>query len=172
MDKLAMKALVKASRAVEGAGSRSNLGAQAPGRWNRGDTSSHATSGRAAYPSTAPHQGPAPRAALGYTASTRSARATSTHSTHTGKRGLGSRECTGRGARRGATPGLRVESRSAGAGEELEEHQKTFKHVPGPPTCDNRARASRNPYYDFRQCARFVCRRCKLGGHRVNACPN
>ena len=76
-----------------------------PGRWNRFAASPRAAYWRVAYLLTAPHQGPAPRAAQGFTPPMRSPRVISAASTHIYTRGHSGRGSTGRGDRGGHPPG-------------------------------------------------------------------
>lgn len=170
LDKVGMKALVKARKGVGGGGSApAPVHARAPVY-----RAAARSSGRASYPSTAPHQGPPQAPVQGYAVPKGAPRATSA-SGYTSARGQGrgGRAHSGRGG--GGQPRGPLANRDLQEIErrnrQLEELQQTFQRVPGAPTCDNCTRAGRNPHHDYKRCAFSVCRLCKLGGHRANVCP-
>lgn len=53
----------------------------------------------------------------------------------------------------------------------LQDAQQELLPVPNATPCGVCAAANRNPHQDNLNCAFFICRRCKRGGHRANKCP-
>lgn len=87
-----------------------------------------------------------------------------------GKRGKGKARGVG-----GASPTQHLPNRSLTAiadfNKVLQDAQQELQPVPGATPCGICAAANRNPHHDNLNCAFFICRRCKRGGHRANKCP-